>query len=208
MEVGNAVPSQLHLALVGPCGSGKTSLARALQANNPSCTWIREVEPSPEMQRADGLTPDSAQRFQEEMTLGRQHQVLTHRTSRILIFDRTFEEDREVFLPLYQKLGYLSDAQTRALASLSLASEASVGTPHCTIMLTANLHVLKRRIEADSERRPRWLVQNLDIQYRLYADWAQRAAGRFIVQDVSETDPASVVTIVQLILDRRSGGAC
>lgn len=157
---------------------------------------MQEPEPPPEICLADHVAPPSAYRFQEAITYARQSQALSAKAN-LLIFDRTFEEDREVFLRLYQELGYLTRTQVQSLWRLSEECETSVGDMHGGVILTATLDVLRRRVLSDRQERPAWLQENLALQRELYINWAETAALRFLVLDTSGLSESAVSKIAR-----------
>ncbi len=193
------------IALAGPCGAGKTTVARTLAEKDANYIWIQEIEPPPAIRNSGSPTPEVAEEFQKAAITSRYQISLDDSASRIVILDRTLEEDREIFYPLYSRLGFLREEQVRRLTHLSLECEAFVGSPDCAIILTAQREVLKQRIIHSG--RPAWLIESFDLQYALYADWIERSRGRFITIDVSEMDPTNVCRVIQgLIADLSDRG--
>lgn len=196
------IPKQWRFAIAGPSGAGKSTVARALMAINPDFACIQEPEPTQQILRANNLDSRIAQEFQEEITTSRSRKAIANTNSPVLIFDRSFEEDREVFLPLYERLKYLTHHQVKHLRRFSFEAEAKVGSPHLMILLTARIEILRRRVIADGQQRPQWLLDHLDVQYELYRAWTKHAASRLLIQDTSEIDSKESAQIVHCHIDK------
>jgi deoxyadenosine/deoxycytidine kinase len=187
--------SPWRFAIAGPSGSGKTTLARRLNARYPESRCIHEPELPLNILLANQLSSKIAYDFQAAITGSRKLQALSA-APELIIFDRTFEEDREIFLNLYRQLGYLNELQADELSRISVSAERDVGSPHAGILLTAKPAVLRRRVLSDPEQRPRWLIKHLDLQYAHYAHWQATVTGRFAIHDTSDVDPSSLVDVV------------
>lgn len=188
---------QLRLAIAGPSGSGKSTVVRLLTENNPERACVQEPEPPEEIKGASILRLEAAVRFQESISLSRRNKALSNRSARVLIFDRSFAEDREVFLPLYRQLGYLRSDQVAQLRMVSFESEAAVGRPHSVVILTAPVEVLRNRVAADSVRRPRWLLEHLELQCDLYSAWSATLPKDQLFVDTSSVQADYVKAVVE-----------
>lgn len=96
------------------------------------------------------------------MSSYRRDQAMLNSGARLLLFDRTLEEDREVFLQMYYRLGCIDTAQLDRLIRFSTEAECCIGSPNATIVLTATPHVLRSRLEQAQQQRPQWLVKHIE----------------------------------------------
>ena len=119
------------------------------------------------------------------------------------MFDRTFEEDREVFLRMYLRLGYLTASQVHQLSQLSVLSESDVGPLNSGIILTGSTTVLGMRVRSDSAKpRPNWLLNHIDLEFELYQQWIDRIAGHWHIEDTSTLAPSAVIDVAVNLLAR------
>jgi deoxyadenosine/deoxycytidine kinase len=176
----NTNHAQLTIGLVGPCGSGKSTLAQAF-ANIPNVNVI--LESPPQCIEADlpyrDLDIPGIQREFLEARLERAKGTWANLT----VFDRTFQEDRNVFLRLHYELGGLTSTELDQLDKLGERAEALVGSLHANVCLFAAPGTLRHRI--GNRARPSWLVDSLDRQLELYASLLANIRG--VVLEVDTT---------------------
>jgi deoxyadenosine/deoxycytidine kinase len=183
---------QYRIALAGPCGVGKSTLASLLAAECDGLAVIHEPKAPRDIDVAGAPPPESVERFQRLMTVWRLDQVKLNSSYRILLFDRTLEEDRDVFLQLYRRMGCIDDLQLERLRSFSMKAEASIGIPDGIIVLTAAPEILRDRLEHAQNKRPPWLVEHIGLQHSLYSDWILKNRGRALVLDSTRFDAQSM----------------
>lgn len=192
-DVSSAVRSRRSLlAIAGPCGSGKSTLASLLASENPEIMIVQEPQAPRDVQVAGAPAPGAIEAFQRRFSSFRQAQA-TAGSGRTLLFDRTFEEDREVFLNLHYRLGYIDSTQLKDLTQLSIQCENSVGRPDALLVLTAPPDILRRRLKSAPQQRPAWLVEHIEVQCELYAAWIANRAENTLVIDTSALDSLALV---------------
>lgn len=179
---------QRRIGLAGPCGVGKSTLASLIAAQCNELAVIHEPKATPGIEGSEAPSPASVEHFQRLMSTWRLKQAMLNSGARILLFDRTFEEDRDVFLRLYYRLGCIDAAQLDRLSRLSIEAEASVGAPDGTIVLTAAPEVLRQRLEYAQAKRPQWLVKHIGLQHSLYSEWIAEKRDTVLVLDASTID--------------------
>lgn len=186
---------QFRIALSGPCGVGKSTLASLLAARYRGMAVIREPQAPRDIEVSGAPSPESVERFQRLMSSWRLGQVTLNAGSRILLFDRTHEEDRDVFLQLYRRLGCIDEAQLKRLARFSKKAEASIGSPDGIVVLTAAPEILRQRLEQAQQQRPHWLVKHIGLQHELYNEWIAKKRDRALVLDTARIDAHSICTM-------------
>lgn len=196
-------PKAFLFGIAGPSGSGKTTLMDSLATIYSNAGCVREPSPSRLVSSSLDLRPATAYAFQRRITLSRRDQAIKLATSPLVMFDRTFEEDREVFLRLYLRLGYLTASQVHRLSQLSVLSESDVGPLNSGIILTGSTTVLGMRVRSDSDKpRPTWLLNHIDLEFELYQQWIDRIAGHWHIEDTSTLAPSAVIDVAVNLLAR------
>lgn len=197
---------QCRIGLAGPCGVGKSTLAALLARAGRSIGVVREMEAPCEIDVMTAPSATSVEHYQRSLNTFRREQAVFKHDMRFLLFDRTPEEDREVFLPLYNRLGFINSSLLNLLTQLSLDAEMSVSPIDGTIFLTAPRDVLRHRLAQAQQQRPHWLVQHAGLQCDLYDDWIARKREPVLVLDTSAFDMAALCsTAMQYIETVESG---
>jgi deoxyadenosine/deoxycytidine kinase len=119
------------------------------------------------------------------------------RSYKIIVFDRTIEEDREVFLNLHHTLGFLTSMQLNNLRRYSIRLESLIGKPNAVIYVTAEPKTLKSRMLQDD--RPSWLVEALDLQLELYETFEEHLRGPCLRLDTTYLSLAHLADIASWI---------
>jgi deoxyadenosine/deoxycytidine kinase len=156
---------------------------------------IHEPKATLGIEGSEAPSPASVEHFQRLMSSWRLDQAMLNSGARILLFDRTFEEDRDVFLRLYYRLGCIDAAQLDRLSRFSIEAEASVGAPDGTIILTAAPEVLRQRLEYAQTKRPQWLVKHIGLQHSLYSEWIAEKRDAVLVLDAATVDSMTLCTM-------------
>jgi deoxyadenosine/deoxycytidine kinase len=176
---------QYRIALAGPCGAGKSTLAALLAARYEGLAVVHEAGATPDIEVDKAPSPASVDHFQRLMSNWRREQTILNSSARVLLFDRTLEEDREVFLQLYYRLGYIDSALLDSLTKVSQEVEFSIGIPDGIIVLTAAPEVLRDRLTHAQQQRPPWLVQHIGLQHELYCEWIAKKRDSALILDTA-----------------------
>jgi deoxyadenosine/deoxycytidine kinase len=187
----------IRCGVSGPTGSGKSTFAGML-ASWPGVTLIREQVPNLRHLRLEEF-PNSWE-LQKQIIESRLFQSIAASASPILVFDRTITEDREVFLELHYRLGFLNDSEFQSLRQFSQNVENKIGNPHVFIVLFADAATLRERMLSDQQHsRPRWLLDSLDLQVELYTQWRNSLKSPHIQIDTSHLALSELSDLAQQI---------
>lgn len=148
---------------------------------------MEEAIPFRELDDFNKLEPKNSFVLQSAFITGKLDAIKKYPHNQGVVFDRTIEEDREVFLQLHFALGFLTSNQLAELTNLSKQAELKIGRPNKKILLTANIETLKSRILNDRAHiRPAWLRESMSTQYFLYEAWALKNQENMTVIDTSK----------------------
>jgi deoxyadenosine/deoxycytidine kinase len=185
--------------IAGPTGSGKTTLVRQIAGSSSDIGCVSE----PSFDRIhQPLAQQDWSLTQREILKHRARQLSSMPSRPLLLADRFFSEDREVFFELHFDLGHISRAGRDGLSKEARRLEARF-PPSCILFLQAPQEVLLRRMVEASQ--PDWLLASLDRQLVLYAEWLSRRPDSVIL-DSSEQTPAQVAIAALEILRVRGFG--
>jgi hypothetical protein len=162
---------------------------------------IHEPKAPPDIEVSGAPSPESVERFQRLMSTWRLEQVMLNAGSPVLLFDRTHEEDRDVFLQLYCRLGYIDGTQLKRLVRFSKKAEASIGSLDGIIVLTAAPEVLQQRLEQAQKQRPQWLVKHIGLQHKLYSEWIDKKRDTALVLDTTKLDAHSMCAMAMQYIE-------
>jgi deoxyadenosine/deoxycytidine kinase len=104
--------------------------------------------------------------------------------ARRLIFDRSLDEDANVFCRMHHDLGYLDDQQYQRLGNLARNLQSVMPRPDLIIFMCPEMHVLAKRVVETTQ--PPIIVQNLDRQVSLYGEWLATRREEIIRVDNSD----------------------
>ena len=160
---------QVVIWLSGPTGAGKTSLARSLDKTGFS---IVEEDIPQDLFRDFVAEPvakcESLQRHLMQSRLIRWQNISGH--SRI-VFDRSIDEDIEVFCRMHRRTGLLTQTQFDSLADFGRNLQDQIPKPDLIVFVTASPVALLNRIQ--NANGPALIVDNLNDQISLYSEWLQ-----------------------------------
>jgi len=153
------------LAISGPSGAGKSKTIDALARLG----FAVVSEPLVEIQDAQG-----GQRYRSGFAV---QKTIVQRRARMIqavlheplaFLDRSLDEDRGVFFPLYVALNFLTLDQQAQLEQMPELSDHTLH-PAGFVLLMASLPVLRQRLTTRNAKP--WLIDSLADQCALYEEW-------------------------------------
>jgi deoxyadenosine/deoxycytidine kinase len=153
------------LGVSGPTGSGKSTLGRII-ASKARGQFLAEPFPKEALEAFQKEPAKNGSRLQRAFLMDKLSNYKATEKTACLVMDRTIAEDREVFLEMHYRLGFITDEQLPVIQALSHEVEAEIGLPDALIYLTADEKVLRSRMISDG--RPPWLIECLPSQISLY----------------------------------------
>lgn len=174
------------IGISGPCGSGKSTFAKLL-AKELNISILEEPIPFDALNEFNNNKIKNSFVLQKAFIQGKLDGMKKYSENRNIIFDRTVEEDREIFLKLHYSLGFLTLSELEELTNFSTLAEQQIGRANIKIILMANIETLNARIEADKEHlRPQWLKESIAMQLSLYKSWISCTQENIVVINTSE----------------------
>ena len=167
--------------LSGPTGAGKTSLARSLRASGYSIV-------------AEDVPEELFSAFLSKPTVHcepLQHHIMQARydgwrkVSGLprIAFDRSIDEDIEVFCKMHRRAGLLTAEQFDRLARYGRSLQAQIPEPDLIVSVTADQDVLRARLQ--NLAGPALIIDNLKEQISLYTEWLQNRSGEILELDTT-----------------------
>lgn len=151
----------------GPTGAGKSSLAGVLSVAL-GYGLIQETLPK---ELFSAFTSDPVRHcalLQEEIMRSRFEGWRTMANCSRIVFDRSIDEDAQVFCRMHRESGLLNDQQYERLKTLSRELQDAMPTPDLIIFMCPERSALAERVR---QTHPSTIVQNLDRQVSLYTEW-------------------------------------
>jgi deoxyadenosine/deoxycytidine kinase len=176
----------------GPTGAGKSTMAESFE--RLGYKRVGEDLPS-DLFRAFMSEP---QRYCEAL----QEKIMRSRFERWhevsggtrVIFDRSLEEDAQVFCRMHRQLGFLDSAQFERLDAIARDLLGQMPRPTLILLLWPEQSVLAERVTEATH--PRLIVQNLGLQLALYSDWVSTQQHQNILK--VDNSACSVEAVEQL----------
>jgi deoxyadenosine/deoxycytidine kinase len=151
----------------GPTGAGKSSLSHLFKAMNYEV--LQERLPTPVFEAFKNQPRSHCALLQQAIMESRADQWRGSKERNNVVFDRSVDEDIEIFGTLHHTLGNLSDNEYQLLKVLSEKLAKTLPKPDLIIYMSADFQTLKNRLLADSH--PRIIVESLELQISLYSKW-------------------------------------
>ena len=153
--------------LSGPTGGGKTSISQALRASGFSI--VEETVP-PDLFRSFAADPISnCEALQRDIMSARLNGWRAVSRNPRIVFDRSVDEDIEVFCRMHQGAGLLTDTQVEALGQFASEIQRELPNPDLILFISAETDVLLDRLKKAGA--PPLIVANLHHQLSLYSRW-------------------------------------
>jgi deoxyadenosine/deoxycytidine kinase len=180
----------------GPTGSGKTSLSELFR----KCGYDVVIEKLPETQFAD-FQADPAQHcaaLQEQIMRSRFESWKRLIDSPRIVFDRSIDEDVNVFCQMHFELGLLTEREFSELKGIAGALQGSIPGPDLILFMRPSRAVLSSRVTASAH--PEVIVKALDRQLSLYSDWLRNKTAEVLILDNSKCKLATFQKVFSGVL--------
>jgi deoxyadenosine/deoxycytidine kinase len=165
----------------GPTGAGKTTLTRAFAEVGYSV--IEETLPV-EVFRAFSYDPKgNCARLQESIMRSRFESFQKLVKKDRLVFDRSIDEDAQVFCRMHRDLGLLDHRQFETLRTLADELQGGLPAPDIIIFLSSDVRVLAERLARTGG--PKIIADTIDRQIELYSRWIESRREEVITLDNS-----------------------
>lgn len=167
--------SKSVISISGPSGTGKTTLS-GFFGNIDKVSVVKEPISDELLKNFSNSPKRYAYSLQEHIITQRFESfnaIKNNSDTRVIVFDRTLTEDREVFFKLHNSIGWLSNNEIinlkkiidRYISKIEKYDKFRIG-------LTAPTNILMERLQKDKFHiRPEWLLQSLPRQNELYNNW-------------------------------------
>jgi deoxyadenosine/deoxycytidine kinase len=176
----------------GPTGAGKSTLAHHFREFGYSL--VEERVPS-DIYRAFTVDPKRhCFQLQEQIMRSRFEAWKSLAGSSNLVFDRSIDEDAQVFCRMHHELGLIDDVQHEQLLRFNMQLQSRMPGPDVIVFICPQLAVLEERV-TELTHAPT-IVQNLERQLSLYDEWAITRCEDILKFDNSR---CRVTTIQQLL---------
>jgi deoxyadenosine/deoxycytidine kinase len=167
--------------LSGPTGAGKTSLARSLRTSGYSI--VKEDVPE-ELFRAFLSEPTVyCEQLQRHIMQARFDGWRKVSGQPLVAFDRSIDEDIEVFCKMHRQAGLLTTEQFDKLAQFGRSLQTQIPEPDLIVFVTSDQAVLHRRLQ--NLAGPALIIANLKEQISLYTEWLQNRSGEVLELDTT-----------------------
>lgn len=167
--------------LSGPTGAGKTSLARSLRTSGYSIV----AEDVPEQLFKAFLSEPTVycEPLQRQIMQARYDGWRNVSGLPLIAFDRSIDEDIEVFCKMHRRAGLLTTEQFDKLAQFGKSLQAQMPEPDLIVFVTTGQDVLRRRMQ--NLAGPTLIVDNLKEQISLYTEWLRNRSGEVLELDTT-----------------------
>lgn len=198
-------PKNMHIAVAGNIGAGKTTLTGLLAKNFGWESHFEEIESNPYLNDFYHDMQRWSFNLQVYFLNTRFSQILEFRNSgKTVIQDRTIYEDSEIFAPNLHEMGLMSTRDFQNYHSLFNLMNGLVKAPDLVIYLRASIPTLVQQIQ----KRGRNYENSIRLDYlkqlnQRYEAWAMRyKLGKLMVINVDEVNFAENVEDLSKVIDR------
>lgn len=183
----------------GPTGSGKSTLAGLMGENGYRV--IREELP-PDLFAAFQRDPARhCASLQEAIILSRSMQWQRASRRRNVVFDRSVDEDVDIFCRMHHERGLLDYSAYARLRFLAANVNADLPRPDLIIYMSPSLDVLAARVRTGGH--PPMIVDNLQRQVELYEEWFRGRSEAAIRIDNSACDRRTLENLFRIAPGRQ-----
>jgi deoxyadenosine/deoxycytidine kinase len=151
----------------GPTGAGKSSLAKVFRR----CGFAVVEETLPK-RLFSSFASDPIRycsQLQEEIMRSRYDMWRGLSGASQVVFDRSIDEDAQVFCRLHLELGFLNEQEFGQLQAFAKDLQAKMPGPDLILFMSPERRVLTERIT--EETHPDLILRSLERQLSLYAEW-------------------------------------
>jgi deoxyadenosine/deoxycytidine kinase len=106
-------------------------------------------------------------------------------------FDRSIDEDIQVFCKMHRRAGWLSETQLEALGDFGKGLQRPIPKPDLIVFVTASPDVLLRRIR-DSNGPPQ-IAESIEDQLSLYSEWLDSRTEEILEFDTTRLKEQTMV---------------
>lgn len=179
----------------GPTGAGKTTLAQLLRESDFAV--VEESVPK-DLFGAFMSAPDqNCERLQRYIMQARFDGWSRVSAATRIAFDRSIDEDIEVFCKMHWRAGYLTTEQFTALAEFGRGLQERLPGPDMILFVTSDRGVLKKRMQNLSA--PELMIDSVDEQLALYKDWLHSRGEESVQFDTSRLSEGRLAKLIREI---------
>lgn len=151
----------------GATAVGKSTLAKLLERAGFAIV-AEDISPKEFAQFISDPQRHCAE-LQESIMNSRLDQWSSRRDSSHIAFDRSVDEDFNVFCQLHRQLGFLTESQLVHLRSVASRISAELPPPDLIVHMHLEMDALRRRNAVDGQ--PPFIRDNLERLQSLYGSW-------------------------------------
>ena len=172
----------------GPTGSGKSSLSRILGAL--AYAVVEEKIPKEHFHAFVSDPTRNCAPLQEQIMRSRFREWQRQSSASRILFDRSLDEDAQVFCRMHHDLGLLDAKQYKRLQTLASDLQSQMPRPDLIVFMCPKQKVLFDRVKATEH--PSIIVKNLDRQVSIYNGWLSTRREAVLRLDNSACDLQAV----------------
>jgi deoxyadenosine/deoxycytidine kinase len=191
------------IAIIGNCGTGKTTLAQALCENGPYTALLEQHKERPYQAQFSNELQRFSLSNQFDYMLFRAEQEINARSKDIVgVQDGGLDQDFHVFTRLFQRKGYLDQGEFQLCERLYSALRRLLPYPDLFIKLSAPKPILVERRAKRKRNLDIVVTEDLEEIELLIQDWLPKMGPAHIISiDTREDDPACA-RIIESLVDR------